>query len=133
VLTVDSLDKGYAALNSFQGANVDLVWFGCPHASLAEIATIAALVQNRTLKVPLWITTARQVRDQAAQHGYLQTLEQAGGRIVSDTCLVVAPVEELGYKCIATNSGKGAFYGPGHAHAQIFFGSAAECVRFALA
>ncbi len=138
-IVIDNLEEGYAALNSThllegedERTRVDLVWIGCPHASLSEIAAIAAQVEGKTLRTPLWITAARQAREQAAQRGQLRVIEQAGGRIVSDTCLVVAPMEELGVRRIATNSGKGAFYGPGHAHAQVYFGTLEECVQAAI-
>ncbi len=132
VIIIDSLDPAYTSLNLNLNLNPDLVWIGCPHASLDEIAAIAARVQGKKLQTPLWITAARQVREQAAQGGYLRIIEQAGGRIVSDTCLIVAPVEELGFGCIATNSGKGAFYGPGQVHAQMCFGSTEQCLEAAI-
>ncbi len=134
IIIIDSLEEGYTALSTLDAprSTLDLVWIGCPHASLDEIAAIAAQVEGKKLRTPLWVTTARQVREQAAQRGYLQTIEQAGGRIVGDTCLIVAPIEELGLKRIATNSGKGAFYGPSHAHAEICFGTTEQCVQAAI-
>lgn len=133
-MTIDNLDQAYTALGS---ANPhypipDLVWFGCPHASLDEIASIAAQVEGEKLKTPLWITTARAIRQQAAQLGYLHAIERAGGRIVSDMCLIVAPVQELGIKRIATNSAKGAFYGPGHAYVEVCYGTTAQCIEAAI-
>jgi hypothetical protein len=41
-------------------------------------------------------------------------IEAAGGRVVADTCLVVAPVADLGFHTLATNSAKMAFYAPSH-------------------
>jgi hypothetical protein len=137
-ITIASLEEGYASLTSFSASllpdslPLDLVWFGCPHASLAEIALVAKRVRGQTLQTQLWITAARQVRDQAAQRGYLESIERAGGRIVSDTCFVVAPVKELGFKRVATNSGKGAFYGPGHAQVEVCFGTTEQCIQAAL-
>jgi predicted aconitase len=77
----------------------------------------------------LWITAAHQIRDEAEQRGWLARIEASGGRIVSDTCLVVAPVEALGFHSMATNSGKGAFYGPSHAHVATHFGSLGQCLE----
>ncbi|MBN1888052.1 MAG: aconitase X catalytic domain-containing protein [Thermoflexales bacterium] len=135
VITIDSLDEGYAALGlELEPFNLqlDLVWIGCPHASLDEIAFVAARLEGKTLRVPVWITAARQVRQQAAQRGYLQIIERAGGRIVSDTCLVVAPVRDMGVQRLATNSAKGAFYGPSHAGLEVCFGSTEQCLQAAL-
>jgi predicted aconitase len=134
-LTIDSLDEAYAALGlELENFNLqlDLVWLGCPHASLDEIAFVAAQLEGKTLRVPVWITAARQVRQLAAERGYLQAIEAAGGRIVSDTCLVVAPMRDLGVQRVATNSGKGAFYGPSHAGLEMHFGSTEACLQAAL-
>jgi predicted aconitase len=131
-LSIDNLDEGYAALNTQQTGPIDLVWIGCPHASLEEIELIADKLNGRRVKSALWITAAHQVRDEAESRGWLSRIEASGGRIVSDTCLVVAPVEALGFHSIATNSGKGAFYGPSHAHVAVRFGSLEQCIATAI-
>lgn len=130
---VESLAEGYAALNARAGAGgVDLVWIGCPHASLGEIELIADRLAGRRVRSALWITAAHQVRAEAEARGLLARIESCGGRIVSDTCLVVAPVEAMGFRRIATNSGKGAFYGPSHAHVDVHFGPLEQCLEAAL-
>jgi len=45
---------------------------------------------------------------------------------------VVAPVEEMGFKAMATNSAKAAFYAPMHSGLQRRFGSTEQCVEAAL-
>jgi predicted aconitase len=129
---IASLDEGYAELNHSTTDSIDLVWIGCPHASLDEIERIADRLHGRLVRTALWITTARQVRDEAGRRGWLDRIQASGGRIVSDTCLVVAPVEALGFRSMATNSGKGAFYGPSHAHVATHFGSLDQCLNAAL-
>jgi predicted aconitase len=131
-VSIESLDEGYAALNKVVTSSIDLVWIGCPHASLEEIQLIADKLDGRRVRSALWITAAHQVRDEAASRGLLARIEASGGRIVSDTCLVVAPVEALGFRSMATNSGKGAFYGPSHAHVATHFGSLEQCLDAAI-
>lgn len=131
-VVIGSLEEGYAALNQSDTDSIDLVWIGCPHASLDEIELIADRLNGRQVKTALWITTAHQVREVAQARGLLARIESSGGRIVSDTCLIVAPVEALGFRSIATNSGKGAFYGPSHAHVAVRFGSLEQCMEAAL-
>ena len=131
-VSVESLDEGYMALNQADTPSIDLVWVGCPHASLEEIEQIADWLEGKRVRSQLWITAAHQVRDEAESHGLLERIEAAGGRIVSDTCLVVAPVEALGIRSMATNSGKGAFYGPSHAHVATHFGSLEQCLEAAI-
>lgn len=131
-IVIESLGEGYAGLNSATVNSIDLVWIGCPHASLEEIEWIADRLVGKRVRTALWITTAHQVRDEAEQCGLLARVEASSGRIVSDTCLVVAPVEALGFRSMATNSGKGAFYGHSHAHVATHFGSLDQCLEAAL-
>ncbi len=126
-VTVADLAEGYAALNGPLDA-VDMVTIGCPHASLAQLAEIARQVAGQRLRAALWVTTARAIRDEAAALGHVAAIEAAGGRVVADTCMVVAPVEELGLRALATNSAKAAFYAPSHSGVSARFGALAQCL-----
>ena len=90
----------------------DLVCLGCPHASISEIQKVAQLLKGKTLKKDLWICTSKAIKAISKQCGFLDVIESAGGKIVSDTCMVVAPVEELNYEVIGVNSAKAANYVP---------------------
>ncbi len=130
-LVVDSLSPGYAALNG-PAEEIDLVSIGCPHASIEEIEAVANYLTGRRLKATLWITTARATRQAAEQAGLVARLEAAGGRVVADTCLVVAPVAELGFHSLATNSAKMAFYAPSHSGLAVRFGTMEQCLEAAV-
>ncbi len=69
-------------------AAFDLVHVGCPHASFEEIKDYARLLDGKRVspQVELWITTSRAVRNMAAEAGLLGPLEQAGAKVISDTC-----------------------------------------------
>ncbi|MGD9317588.1 MAG: aconitase X catalytic domain-containing protein, partial [Anaerolineae bacterium] len=101
-MVVDDLAPGYAALNGPAG-EVDLVSLGCPHASLAELEAVAGFLAGRRVRSTLWITTARATRQAAGEAGLVAQIEAAGGRVVADTCMVVAPVAGLGFRAMATN------------------------------
>ena len=148
-LIIDDLLPGYAALThpsqarlpntEYQIPNIqspvphiDLVWIGCPHASLAEIQQVATLLDGRHVRSALWITAARDVRRQAAERGLVAAVEACGGQVVAGTCVVVAPVRELGFRSMATPSGKGAYYGPSHAGLAVYYGSLAQCIDAAV-
>ena len=138
-LIVDDLAPGYAALSrparhepDTNNKSIDLVWIGCPHASLEEIETVVALLAGRKVTSALWVTAARAIREQAAARGLLAAVEASGGQIVADTCVVVAPMRELGFRSMATSSGKGAYYGPGHAGLAVYYGTLAECIEAAV-
>jgi hypothetical protein len=128
---VDDLAPAYAALNA-EACHIDLVWFGCPHAGLAEIRHVAQILAGRRITSALWITTARDIREQAARDGLLQAIECSGGRVVADMCVVVAPMQELGYRTMATPSAKGATYAPSHAGLSVRYGTIEQCVEAAV-
>ncbi|MCD7781997.1 MAG: aconitase X catalytic domain-containing protein [Methanosphaera sp.] len=101
----------------------DLVCLGCPHASITEIQEVAYLLKNRKLKRDLWICTSKAINSISKQCGYLDIIESAGGKIVSDTCMVVAPVEDLDYEVIGVNSAKAANYVPNMANMDVVYDS----------
>jgi len=136
-LVVQDLQPAYAALNSDahkngNGNGIDLVWFGCPHASLEEMAEVVRLLNGRRVKAALWITTAREVREQAEAEGLVTAVEASKGRIVADMCVVVAPMQELGFRTLATPSAKGATYVPSHAGLRVRYGTVERCVEAAV-
>lgn len=90
----------------------DLICLGCPHASLDEIEKIAEKVYGRKLSTPLWVCTSISVKAAADRMGYTKTIENAGGKVVCDTCMVVSPIEDLGFKVIGVDSAKAANYVP---------------------
>jgi len=101
--------------------DTDLIVFGCPHASVEEIETVADRLEGETLDRDLWVCTSSAVKSQADRMGYTETIEDAGGMVLSDTCNVVAPIEELGYESTATDSAKAASYLPGFGDQVIRF------------
>jgi len=90
----------------------DLICVGCPHASLEEIRKVAVTVAGRKLKNMLWVCTSISVKAASDRMGYTQIIENAGGKMVCDTCMVVAPIEELNYKVVGVDSAKAANYVP---------------------
>jgi hypothetical protein len=128
-ITIESLEDGYNSLNS-DVDEIDFVSIGCPHASLEEIKKIAKLVNGKKLKAELWITTSKYTSEKARDD--VKTIELSGGKVLNDTCLVVAPVEDFGFKNLATNSGKAAFYAPTHSKLNVRFGSLEKCINAAI-
>jgi len=126
-----ALDEVKSRLNTGSADRLDLVTFGCPHASLDEVKEIASLLEGKKIRagVQLWVCTSRAVKELATQLGYVATIAQAGGSVVADTCMVVAPIEAMGPKTTATNSGKAAKYLPRFCHQDVVFDSAEEIVR----
>ncbi len=98
---------------------VDLVVFGCPHASIVELQEIARLLSGKRLKsgVELWVTTSRMAKAYAEVMGYISIIEASGAKVLSGTCphtvslqLSGEPVKAWYPRTVATNSAKIANY-----------------------
>lgn len=117
----------YETLNS--GEKPDIVIIGCPHASLRDIQKVAEMLKGKTLRKPLWVCTSRVMKEAANRMGYTETIEKAGGRVVADTCMVVSPIERMGYETTACNSGKAAQYLPGFCKQKVVFNDVESLVK----
>jgi len=121
------LKETYRKLNS--GKDPDIVILGCPHASLREIATLSKRLVDKKLKKPVWVCTSRMMKEAADRMGFSEIIEKAGGHIVADTCMVVSPIELMGYKTTGVNSGKAANYLPGFCKQKVVFANIDELVE----
>jgi hypothetical protein len=116
----DDIEDTASELDS--GKKPDLVTLGCPHASIDEIRKIAELVSKRKPDVDFWVCTARATKEASDRLGLTKIIEDAGGRVVADTCMVVCPLEEMGYSVTGTNSAKAAKYLPSMCKQKASFG-----------
>jgi len=121
-LSISDKDVNETFLKLSTGKEPDIVILGCPHSSLKEIMTVSRKLEGKKLKKPLWICTSRMVKEAANRMGFTRTIEAAGGKVVADTCMVVSPIEDMGYKTTAVNSGKAANYLPGFCKQNVIFG-----------
>jgi predicted aconitase len=87
-----------------------VIALGCPHSSLDELGEIAGLVGGRDFGGNLWVFTSRSVYSRAEEAGHVGAIRAAGGRVFRDTCMVVAPLREMGWTEVATNSFKAGHY-----------------------
>ncbi len=115
--------------NLVSSKDAELVAIGCPHCSLEEIREIAERVRGRKLKRKLWVCTARKIKSKADKLGLTKIIEEAGGKVVSDTCMVVCPLEEMGFERTAVNSGKAAHYLPSFCKQKVLFGSIRDILK----
>jgi predicted aconitase len=93
---------------------------------------VVQLLGGRRVRAALWITAAREVREQAEAEGLVAAVEASGGRVVADMCAVVAPMQELGFRTLATPSAKGATYLPSYAGLRVRYGTVERCVEAAV-
>jgi predicted aconitase len=116
----DELKESKEKIDSREKPN--LVTIGCPHASLKEVEQVAEMVGQRKPTCEFWVCTSRKIKQEADKLGYTGKIEAAGGRIVADTCMVVCPLERMGYETTGTNSGKAAKYLPNLCKQKVAFG-----------
>jgi predicted aconitase len=124
--TAKELKAAKEKLNS--GDKPELITIGCPHASIQEIKEAAELLKGRKLKCDFWICTAARTKELANKLGYTKVIEAAGGKVVADTCMVVCPLEEMGYTTTACNSGKAAKYLASLCKQKVVFGDIGEII-----
>ncbi len=109
VVHVTSEDLEAVRTHYTDGTDAELIALGSPQLSAEELRSIAALVDRRPPRIPVWVFTSRIVRD--ACPDAVAALERNGGRVLADTCLEVTLLEHR-FHTVATPSGKGAYYLP---------------------
>ncbi len=109
VVHVTSEDLEAVRTQYTDGTDAELIALGSPQLSAEELRSIAALVDRRPPRIPVWVFTSRIVRD--ACPDAVAALERNGGRVLADTCLEVTLLEHR-FHTVATPSGKGAYYLP---------------------
>ncbi|MBI5623760.1 MAG: aconitase X catalytic domain-containing protein [Elusimicrobia bacterium] len=129
---VDSLEGAKRGLFSAKG-RPSLVAFGCPHASLDELKRLDELLKGRKAVVPVWVFTSEAVRKKAEKSGLAGRLSSLGAALIADTCIVVAPLADMGITNVVTDSAKAAFYLPSHQGVGVCFESQEAAVEAAVA
>jgi hypothetical protein len=133
-LDLPALRRGWTELSTATGTEVDLVALGSPHFSLAEFRKLAPLVEGRRRdpRVELVVTSSRIMVALAREAGLLQPLEEFGGRVVVDSCILTMPMLLPETKVLMTNSAKYAYYSPGLLGTTVAFGRLEDCVESAV-
>ncbi len=110
----------------------DCVFLGCPHYSLRQLERLTSKVRGRRLRRRLWVCTSRKVYEEAERRGYVAAIEEAGGVVLRDTCMIVSPTEELGIDTVLTDSCKAAHYFPSLCRVKASLGTLDACVEAAV-
>lgn len=117
------------------GTPVDVVALGSPHFSADEFSALAQRVQGRARhpRTRFVITTSRTAREQAARRGALGVCEAFGADVVTDTCILLAPLLAPGVRTLMTTSAKYAHYAPGRLGVAVVLGELDDVVASAQA
>ena len=107
---------------------------GTPHFSFTEFERLVALLGEREIDPGLvfYLTTSRHVLQQAADKGWVDLLERAGIKIITDTCTYFSPAINGLEGRIMTNSAKWAYYAPGMLPVEVVIASLEECIESAV-
>lgn len=128
----------YRYLNYKPEGKVDLVFIGCPHATLYQITQLAQMLEGKHVAkdTKLWIMTSSSFRAPAEQLGYAQIIEDSGAELLADGCL---SLYYIGTNCkrpnmnrVATDSAKMAFIPRRSFNSNIFFGDTERCIDIAI-
>jgi predicted aconitase len=130
-VTMRRLRDARDELSSASVERLGAVCVGTPHASVAELERLAALVAEDRPRVGLYVNTGRDALAEAERTGVLEHLETAGVQVVTDTCTYLAPILHDVRGAVMTDSAKWAWYAPGNIGVDVVFGSLEECVRSA--
>lgn len=92
-VTAQNIANAYAALTQIdKGEAIDFITLGCPHYNLAQIQKVAQWIEQRGAKVHpsvrFWVCTNRMTKNASIFEGYAEIIEDAGGKIVCDSCPV---------------------------------------------
>ena len=116
-----------------------MVFFGCPHATLYEIKEISRLLEGKHIAkgTRLWVMTAHSIRASAERLGYAKVIENSGGELFTDGCLLtyyvdVYFIEKPNLERVATNSVKQALGARKCFGSKVFFGDTERCVQIAI-
>lgn len=109
---------------------VDYVMLGCPHYTLEQLWEAARLIEGRKVHADceLWIFTPRAIKAVADQNGTTGILEEAGARVMTDSCSAMSRGVPKGTRVAAFDSAKQAHYLPAILGVQAWYGDTAECI-----
>ncbi|MGQ4913318.1 MAG: aconitase X [Candidatus Asgardarchaeia archaeon] len=108
--------------------DVDLVALGCPHLTIKEIMNYYNFFKSHPPKHKVWLCTSRPVKEFFKNQGIVTELEKLNVLVVADTCMVVAPLEEMGIKSIGLDSTKAAHYSRNLSKLKVKLGKLEEII-----
>lgn len=130
VITRKDLDDEAERMSAPGEWQPQLAVVGCPHYSSEEVIRLAEIFGDRKVSEgkAFWVFTTAETESLAERMGIKQKLEDAGVRIMAQTCLVISPLVG-GYKKLIIDSGKFASYLPSEHNIDIRYAETEKCVE----
>ena len=134
VISRREIERTLEQMSTGDAGAVDIVGLGCPHASIDQMRRYALLLEGKHVHpdTQLWICANTMVEDMARQMGYIETIEQAGAKLMVGTCHNDCPLGAWNFRRLATNSGKFAYYTPTTVGTKCIFTSTEACIEAAI-
>ncbi|EJF01034.1 DUF521 domain-containing protein [Liquorilactobacillus mali] len=108
-ITQEDLDSVRDKISAPIG-KIDFALFGCPHLTFEQIEIVTKIIEGKKLAVPLFIMSSDPTMRLCEQMGILKIIENAGGNIISNTCMDQPCWKFLYGKKGVTDSPKCAYY-----------------------
>lgn len=130
VITRKDIDDAAEKMTSTGAGEPQLAVVGCPHYSSEEVIRLARMIEGKKVAdgKAFWVFTTAETESLMERMGLKAVLEEAGVRIMAQTCLVISPLVG-GYENLITDSGKFASYLPSEHSIRIRYASVEECVK----
>ncbi|MDH4266303.1 MAG: aconitase X catalytic domain-containing protein [Deltaproteobacteria bacterium] len=134
-VTIDrrQIERARKDLSTGAGKNPDIIVLGCPHYSFLQVKKVAELLKGKKVKkeITFWIHTSRETWEMARTTGHKAMIDHAGAKLIPQSCVIIAPFHDRGFKVAMTDSAKYAYYMPSEFDIGIIFGSVEESVQAA--
>ena len=133
-VTEEDIRNTRKAMCSNTTDKVDFVALGCPHYTINEIVRVHKLLAGREINhdTAFWIYANSYALRLAEKMGIRQDLEKLRVVIRAETCMIISPVKDWGFRTMMTDSGKCSYYGPAECGTEMIFASVEECVESAV-
>jgi predicted aconitase len=131
----NDLKRVYEMMNYASSNQVDFVYLGCPHYNIEELRKVSSLLDGKRCKTPLWVMTNPLTFKAAEMMGLKDTIQKAGGTLLSGTCCGLLMGEMPPSAVMATDAAKQDYYITGIVYPkklEVWYGTTEDCIEAAL-
>ena len=135
VITQKDYDESMKLLCDEMQGDIDLVSLGCPHYTLEEIQDVASYIKGKKIKESskLYVWTAYPIKEMAKVNGYLDVIEEAGGKILTNSCPIMVGDPAINKAVgIALDGAKQAHYIRSMTSVNVYYGDMKQCIDAAI-
>jgi len=112
-ITTEELEEAKDDLYPPPGRTPDVFVLGCPQFGISEFQRLYRAVKGRKLRKEkrMIVYTNRALREML-DPTLIPAITASGVEVYDDTCMVVSPLDRLGFSAVGTDSAKAAHYIP---------------------